>query len=144
MKIKEVKTWAVENPPPHFGGPFWVFVKLTTDNGISGYGEAYGVPFSPGRVRSLIEDVAERHVIGQSPFQIETMWRVIYSSGFGQHPEFTMGGIISALEIACWDIVGKAVGQPVYNLLGGKVSDRLRSYTYLYPESGVGSTPDIQ
>ena len=142
MKIKEVKTWAVENPPPHFGGPFWIFVKLTTDNGISGYGEAYGVPFSPSRVRSLIEDVAERHVIGQSPFQIEKMWRVMYSSGFGQHPEFTMGGIISALEIACWDIVGKAVGQPVYNLLGGMVNDKLRSYTYLYPESGVGSTPD--
>jgi 2-dehydro-3-deoxyphosphogalactonate aldolase len=70
------------------------------------------------------------------------MWRVIYSSGFGQHPEFTMGGILSALEIACWDIVGKAVNQPVYNLLGGKVSDRLRSYTYLYPDTGVGSTPD--
>lgn len=142
MRIKDVKTWAVENPPPHFGGPFWVFVKLTTDNGISGYGEAYGVPFSPIRIRQLIEDVAERLVIGRSPFQIETITRTIYSSGFSQHPEFTMGGVLSALEIACWDIVGKALDQPVYNLLGGKVNDRLRSYTYLYPESGPGSTPD--
>ncbi|NQW15850.1 MAG: mandelate racemase/muconate lactonizing enzyme family protein [Chloroflexi bacterium] len=133
MKIKEVKTWAVANPPPHFGGPYWVFVKLTTDNGISGYGEAYGVPFSADRVCSLIEDVVERHVIGQSPFQIETLWRIIYSSGFGQHPEFTMGGVLSAIEIACWDIVGKALDQPVYNLLGGMVNDKLRSYTYLYP-----------
>ncbi len=133
MRIKDVKTWAVSNPPPHRGGTYWVFVKLTTDNGIYGYGEAYGVPFAPGKVRLLIEDVVQRHVIGRSPFEIETIWRVIYSSGFGQHPEFTMGGVLSAIEIACWDIVGKAVDQPVYNLLGGKVNEKLRSYTYLYP-----------
>lgn len=139
MKITDVKTWAVANPPPHFGGPFWVFLKLTTDTGISGYGEAYGVPFTPSRVCELIEDVAERHVIGQSPFQIERMWRSIYGSGFNQHPEFTVGGILSGLEIACWDIVGKALDQPVYNLLGGKFNERLRSYTYLYADT---SNPD--
>ncbi len=82
MKIRDVKTWAVENPPPHYGGPYWVFVKLTTDNGISGYGEAYGVPFAASRVRGLIEDVAERLIVGRSPFEIETMWRLIYASGF--------------------------------------------------------------
>ncbi len=134
MQIKDVKTWAVANPPPHHGGPFWVFLKLTTDNGISGYGEAYGVPFSPDKTRSLIEDVVQRFVIGQSPFQIESIWRVLYASGFSHHPEFTMGGIMSAVEIALWDIVGKALDQPVYNLLGGKVNEKLRSYTYLYPE----------
>lgn len=146
MKIKDVKTWAVENPPPHYGGPYWIFVKLTTDNGIAGYGEAYCVPFSGSRVRSLIEDVAERLVIGRSPFEIETLWRIMYSSGFSQHPEFTMGGVMSAIEIACWDIVGKALDQPVYNLLGGKVNDKLRSYTYLYPEvppPGVLAVTDI-
>ena len=113
MKITDVKTWAVANPPPHFGGPFWVFVKLTTDNGIVGYGEAYGVPFAPGRVCELIEDVAARYVVGNSPFDIERMWRSIYGSGFNQHPEFTVGGILSALEIASWDIIGKALDQPV-------------------------------
>ena len=138
MKITDVKTWAVANPPPHFGGPFWVFVKLTTDNGIVGYGEAYGVPFAPRKVCGLIEDVAERYLIGQSPFEIETMWRSIYGSGFNQHPEFTVGGILSALEIASWDIVGKALDQPVYNLLGGKFNQRLRSYTYLYPDTTDG------
>ena len=139
MRIVGMKTWAVKNPPPHRGGPYWVFLKLTTDDGISGYGEAYGVPFAPSKVRQLIEDVVERHVIGQSPFQIETIWRVIYSSGYGQHPEFTMGGVMSAIEIACWDIVGKALDQPVYNLLGGQVNEKLRSYTYLYPpEAGPG------
>lgn len=141
MKITDVKTYAVANPPPHHGGPYWVFVKLTTDNGIEGFGEAYGVPFSPGRVTGLIEDVVVRHVIGWDPFNIEHLWRIVYSSGYAQHPELTMGGVLSSIEIACWDIVGKALDQPVYNLLGGMVRDRLRSYTYLYeaPKSGAGS-----
>ncbi|MBI4305424.1 MAG: mandelate racemase/muconate lactonizing enzyme family protein, partial [Chloroflexi bacterium] len=137
MRIKDVKTWTVSNPPPHRGGTYWTFVKLTTDNGIHGYGEAYGVPFAPSKVRQLIEDVVGRHVIGRSPFQIETIWRVIYSSGFTQHPGLTMGGVLSSIEIACWDIIGKALDQPVYNLLGGKVNERLRSYTYLYPEASA-------
>ena len=134
MQIKDVKTWAVANPPPFRGGPFWVFLKLTTDNGIAGYGEAYGVPFAPGKVQTLIEDIAARYVIGKSPFQTESIWRSMYTAGYSHHPEFTMGGVMSAIEIALWDIVGKALDQPVYNLLGGKVNEKLRSYTYLYPE----------
>lgn len=139
MKIKDMKTWAVANPPPHHGGRYWVFLKLTTDNGIHGYGEAYGVPFAPNKVRLLIEDVVQQHVLGRSPFEIETIWRIVYSRGFSQHPEITMGGVLSAIEIACWDIVGKALDQPVYNLLGGKVNEKLRSYTYLYPPTPTGT-----
>jgi galactonate dehydratase len=140
MRIVDLKTWAVANPPPHHGGPYWIFLKLTTDDGISGYGEVYGVPFSPRRTRELIEDVVERHVVGKSPFDIETIWRIVYSRGFSQHPEHTLGGVLSGIEIACWDIVGKALGQPVYNLLGGRVHERLRSYTYLYPAApGAGA-----
>ncbi|MDB9942256.1 mandelate racemase/muconate lactonizing enzyme family protein [Pseudomonadales bacterium] len=134
MKITDVKTWAVATPPPHKGGAYWIFVKLTTDNGICGYGEVYGVPFAPRLVCAMVEDVAARHVIGRSPHDIETMWRIIYSDGFVQRPDISTGGVLSGLEIACWDIMGKAMNQPVYNLLGGKVHERLRSYTYLYPE----------
>ena len=50
MKITEIKTWVVANPPPHFGGAYFVFLKLTTDNGIDGYGEVYGVPFHRSRM----------------------------------------------------------------------------------------------
>ncbi len=132
MKIADVKTYAVANPPPHHGGPYWIFVKLTTDNGIEGFGEAYGVPFSPSKVTQLIEDVVVRDVIGWDPFRIERLWRDIYSSGYAQHPELTTGGVLSSIEIACWDIVGKALDQPIYNLLGGQVREKLRSYTYLY------------
>jgi len=133
MKITDVKTWAVETPPPHKGGAYWIFVKLTTDNGIVGYGEVYGVPFAPRVVRQMIEDVASRHVVGRSPFDIETIWRVVYSSAFNQRPDVSIGGVLSGIEIACWDIIGKAVDLPIYNLMGGKVHERLRSYTYLYP-----------
>lgn len=133
MKITDIKTWAVANPPPHKGGTYWIFVKLTTDNGISGFGEVYGVPFSPLVVCRMIEDVAERHVVGRSPFDIEKIWRIIYSAGFNQRPDVSMGGVISGIEIALWDIIGKATDQPIYNLMGGKVHERLRSYTYLYP-----------
>ena len=133
MRISDLKTYVVENPPPHHGGPYWVFLKLTTDSGIEGFGEVYGVPFGPHRVTQLIEDVAESYVEGQDPFKIETMWRRVYSSGYSQHPDLTLVAVLSGLEIACWDIIGKALDQPIYNLLGGQVNERLRSYTYLYP-----------
>ena len=132
MKITDVKTYVVANPPPHHGGPYFVFLKLTTDDNVVGYGEVYGVPFDPHKVTQLIEDVVEQHVIGWNPFQTEKLWRIVYSRGYTQHPDLTLSGILSGIEIACWDIVGKALNQPIYNLLGGQVHERLRSYTYLY------------
>ena len=118
-----------------------MFLKLTTDNGIAGYGEVYGVPFNPLRVTGLIEDIFERHVAGWDPFRIERLWRTVYASGYNQHPDFTVIGVLSGIEIACWDIIGKALDQPIYNLLGGMVHERLRSYTYLYPEPVTGGPP---
>ncbi|MDM8529414.1 mandelate racemase/muconate lactonizing enzyme family protein [Anaerolineales bacterium HSG24] len=134
MKITDVKTYVVENPPPHFGGPFFVFLKLTTDNGVEGFGEVYSVPFHPHVVAQMVEDVCERSVIGTDPFKIERLWRVIYSGGYTQHPDLSLMGILSAIEMACWDIVGKELNKPVYELLGGQVHDKLRSYTYIYTQ----------
>ncbi len=133
MKIKEVKTYVVANPPPHRGGPYWVFVKLTTDDNIVGYGETYGIPFHPDTAARMIEDVGERYVVGSDPFRIESLWRIVYSSGYSQHPDLALMGVLSGIEMACWDIIGKALDQPIYNLLGGRVHEKLRSYTYLYP-----------
>lgn len=134
MQITDVKTYVVENPPPHFGGPYWVFLKLTTDNGVAGFGEAYGVPFHPQIVTLMIEDVCERFVMGCDPFKIERLWRVVYSSSYTQRPDVSLGGVLSAIEMACWDIIGKELNKPIYELLGGQVHERLRSYSYLYPE----------
>jgi len=133
MKIVDVKTYMVGTPPPHHGGINWAFLKLTTDGGIEGIGEAFCVPFRPSAVVRLIEDVGERYVIGADPFKIERLWRIVYMSSYAQHPDLTVMGVLSAFEMACWDIVGKALNQPVYNLLGGQVHEKLRSYTYIYP-----------
>jgi 2-dehydro-3-deoxyphosphogalactonate aldolase len=136
MKIVSAKVFVVGTPPPHDGGAFWVFVKLTTDTGIEGIGEVYAVPFHPFVVEKMIEDVVDRYVIGTSPFDIEALWRRAYSAGFTQRPDVSMVAILSGIETACWDIMGKETNQPVYNLLGGKVRDRVRSYTYIYPAPG--------
>jgi 2-dehydro-3-deoxyphosphogalactonate aldolase len=134
MKIKDFKTFIIGNPPPSFGGKYWIFLKLTTDMGIVGFGEAYAIPFHPNVAVKMIEDVCERYVVNENPFQIEKLWRKIYSSGYTQRPDISISGVLSAIEIALWDIVGKEVNQPIYNLLGGKINDRLRTYTYLYPK----------
>ncbi len=136
MRITDVATFVVGNPPPSFGGRYWIFLKLTTDSGVVGYGEVYSIPFHPRVVAQMIEDVCARKVIGADPFQIERLWRIIYSSGFTQRPDPSLVGILSGIEMACWDIVGKELDKPVYQLLGGQVHERLRTYTYLYPEPG--------
>lgn len=147
MKLAGIQTFVVGNPPPHFGGRYFVFVKLTTACGISGLGEAYCVPFEPHLVAKMIEDVFARYAEGRDPHDIEALWRRVYSSGFSQHPDLTLMGVLSALEMACWDIIGKAANQPVYKLLGGQVHERLRAYTYIYPRPGdqsdVYHDPDL-
>ncbi len=147
MKVTGCETFVVANPPPHFGGRYFIFVKLVTDDGISGIGEAYVATVGPHIVASMIEDVADRHVIGHRPSDIEAIWHRIYGSGYASRPDITLLGVISALEMACWDIVGKALDRPVYDLLGGRVHERLRSYTYLYPKPGdpadVYADPDV-
>ena len=134
MKLKKIKTFIVGNPPPHFGGRYWIFVKLITDKDIVGYGEIYSVPFHPNVVSKMIEDVFERYVKDKDPFKIEKMWRTIYSSGYTQRPDISLMGIISGIEMACWDIIGKELNKPIYELLGGQVYKKLRTYTYLYPK----------
>jgi galactonate dehydratase len=136
MKITGVETFVVGNPPPHFGGAYFIFLKLSTDAGITGLGEVYSVPFHPHVVARMIEDVCERKVIGTDPHRIEVLWRRVYSSGYTQRPDVSLVGVLSGIEMACWDIIGKACGKPIYELLGGRVHDRLRSYSYLYPKPG--------
>lgn len=145
MKISDVRTFVIGNPPPHFGGRYFIVVKLTTDTGIVGYGEIYAATFGPHTISSMVDDVAARWVIDQDPNRIELMWRRIYSSGYALRPDPTLVAIMSGLEMACWDIVGKEVGKPIADLLGGRVHDRLRTYTYLYPSAGwreVYSNPE--
>jgi galactonate dehydratase len=147
VKLTDIETFVVGNPPPHFGGRYFVFVKITTDTGVSGIGEAYCVPFEPHLVAKMMEDVFARYAVGQDPHDIENLWRRVYSSGFTQHPDLTLMGVLSALEMACWDIIGKEADKPVYKLLGGQIHQRLRAYTYIYPrpddKTDVYHDPDL-
>ena len=136
MIVDHVETFVVANPPPSHGGPYFIFVKVVTDDGLIGYGEHYGATFRPPVVTAAIEDLADQYLIGEDPHHVERFWRRAYSRGFTQRPDVTLQGAMSALEIACWDIIGKAAGTPVYELLGGRVHDALRSYTYLYRRDG--------
>ena len=147
MKIESLETFVVGNPPPHYGGRYFIFVKLRTRCGIEGIGEVYTATFSPQVVAAMIEDVFEHHFVDADPFHIEKLWRAVYGRGYTLRPDISLMSVLSGLETACWDIVGKAVDKPVYELLGGRVHDRLRSYTYIYPREGedesVYSDPDL-
>jgi len=141
MRIQDCEVIVVGNPPPSFGGRYFILVKLTTDDGVVGWGEVYCATFGPEVVAAMVMDTAGRFVIGEEPFAIEAVWRRAYSAGYGQRPDISLVAVLSGLEIAMWDLVGKALGKPVWALLGGRVHDRLRAYTYLYPRPGEG--PDF-
>jgi galactonate dehydratase len=138
MKIADLRTFIVGNPPPRLGGRYFIFLKLITEDGVEGVGEVYAATFAPQTIVAMIKDVFEHHVLGADPFRIETLWRTVYGRGYSLRPDISLMGVLSGLEMACWDIVGKALGKPVYELLGGKVHERLRTYTYLYPSAGEG------
>ena len=147
MKLTDIKTFIAGNPAPGVGGRYFVFVKLTTDGNVHGIGEAYCVPFHPDVVARMLVDTFGRYLEGEDPHNIESIWRRVYSAGYTQHADLTLMAVLSALEMACWDIIGKEAGQPVYNLLGGRVHERLRSYTYIYARPGdktdVYQDPDL-
>ena len=112
MKITDVKPLVI--------GTSWrnlIYIKVETDEGVTGLGEATLHNREEG-VLGYLEGAKRRHVIGSNPFDIEDLWLRMYRN------DFWRGGVIattvmSAVEIACWDIIGKKEGKPVYELLGG-------------------------
>ena len=133
MKLQNLQIIVTSPPAPGWGGQYWIFVKLTTACGIEGIGEVYASAVGPNAMRAVIEDVFTRHIEGENPENIELMFRRVYSSGFTQRPDPTVMGAFSGLEMACWDILGKARERPVWAMLGGKMNPKIRAYTYLYP-----------
>ena len=132
MKITNVKTYIVDVPPPRRGGGRWIFLKLITDEGIEGVGECSYHGRQNSVFVDLIRDLGESFVIGSDPFRIEKLWSDIYERQAVRHPGPISTPVVSAIEMACWDIVGKALNQPIYNLLGGVFNEKLRAYSYLH------------
>ena len=138
MKVVDLKTMVVENEPPYWGGRYWLFLEIKTDEGITGIGERVtGNTLAKGLVDlkshvSLIEEMGRQYVIGENPFNIERIWDRMYASRHDfRHPSLQATPVLSAIEMALWDIVGKAANQPIYNLLGGKYHENLRAYAYM-------------
>lgn len=132
MRLESITTH-LTSPPTGIGGGYWLFCTVVTDDGIEGVGECYGIPFSGPVAAAMVEDTFDRFIAGADPHDLETMFRRVYSAGFTQRPDVSLMGVFSGIEIAIWDILGKAAGQPVHQLLGGAFHDQLRTYTYLYP-----------
>ena len=148
MKVTDVKTMVVENEPPYRGGRYLLFIMVETDEGITGLGERITGNTYSDRLDdlqsqiSLIREMAGMYVVGQNPFNIELIWDKMYASRHDfRHPSLQLTPVLSGIEIALWDIVGKAVGQPIYNMLGGKYHEKLRAYAYM-PEGGFRENPE--
>lgn len=120
MKIRKMELYKV---PPR-----WLFLKITTDDGIEGWGE----PIVEGKadtVKTAVEEMSD-YLIGKEAGNIEDLWQVLYRGGFYRGGPILMSAI-SGIEQALWDIKGKRLGVPVYELLGGAVRDKLRVYCWI-------------
>lgn len=135
MKVTGVEVFPIALPPPARGGNNWMILRLDTDTGISGYGEMMLLshPFRWPVVVAMLEDLVDQALIGHDPYDAEELFDRIYGrAGYSHAPEQTKLAMLSALDMACWDLVGKDLGQPVHRLLGGRVREKVRTYTYLY------------
>lgn len=121
MKIVDVKTAVL--------GTAWrnlTFVRVITDEGIEGIGEVRMLNHTDALLGYFAEGVPN-HILGRDPFDIESLVRGMYLNDFARAGEIAMSAI-ATIEMACWDIIGKALGQPVYKLLGGAVRGNIKAY----------------
>jgi len=106
--------------------PSWVWLKIHTDEGITGVGE----PYLENHHDTVIAEVQrlEPFLLGQDPTRVEALWQTMYDSGIGYRGGPVKMSAISGIDIALWDIAGKAAGLPIHRLLGGACRDRVRMY----------------
>ena len=120
MKITEIKTFTVDCYRTN-----WVFVKINTDEGLSGVGEAT-LEYKEKALLGAIEHIKD-YLLGKNPLEIESHWHAIYRDAYWRGGAVLMSAL-SAVEMALWDILGKSLNVPVYQLLGGRIRDRVRIY----------------
>jgi galactonate dehydratase len=137
MKITDIKTYLMNAGV--VGGGWqkrnWLFVKIFTDEGVYGVGEASGWPRV---VETAIHDLKPL-LIGEDPFAIEKLWQKLFIAMMGHGMTGIVGGgALTGIDMALWDIKGKALGVPVYELLGGKMRDTIRLYAHAHtPERSL-------
>lgn len=120
MKVTDVKTFVTDCFRTN-----WVFVKVYTDEGIDGVGEAT-LEYKEKALLGAVEHIKE-YLVGKDPHDIERHWHTVYRDAYWRGGAVLMSAL-SAVECALWDILGKSLGVPVYQLLGGKVREKVRIY----------------
>ncbi|MBS11600.1 MAG: mandelate racemase [Gemmatimonadetes bacterium] len=134
MKITDIHTHLIH--PSR--GKNWLFVKVETDEGIHGWGECYTQADRDRTIEIHVQELAN-YLEGRSPFEIKHFNHWAYHDYGGKRGAMELYCAMSGIEHALWDICGKASGQPIYNMLGGKCRERIRVYANGW---GGGSTPD--
>ena len=121
MKIQNIETYIIANPWKR-----WVFVRLETSNGLYGVAEATLY----GESSAVVAELQERRkfYIGKDPLQVEKIWSDWYRDSFNRNTSAVNITALSAIETACWDIIGKQYGAPIYALLGGLIRERVKIY----------------
>jgi len=131
VKITGLQTFVVDA-----GGGNWVFVKVHTDqDGLTGLGE--GTVTSKAQTIAAAIQEHERFLVGRDPFNIEWLWQAMYRYARWRGGP-ALNSAISAIEMALWDIKGKALGAPVWQLLGGAARERIRLYSHASPHGEAG------
>jgi galactonate dehydratase len=121
MKITEIKTHVVSTAWRNL-----TFVRVLTDEGLEGVGEVRMLNHTDALL-GYLKEAEQNHLIGHDPTQIEDLIVKMYRNDFARAGEIAMSAL-ATVEIACWDITGQALGKPVYELLGGKVRDKIKAY----------------
>lgn len=135
MRITDVQTLWLEAPlrrpmggsmrRPPITSRQLLLVRVTTDDGLTGYGESYGIP---GLVGPIVNDVYRPLLVGEDPLHTERLWQAMYTRTGYHGPKGLMIEAVSAIDIALWDIKGRALGTPLSVLLGGPRTDRVQAY----------------
>lgn len=128
MKITGVRPWLVKASTSYWGE--YLFVEVTTDEGISGWGEITSTTKIANRALSAILKQVSGQIEGEDPSKIERLWHKLFRSFTYMGSRGAACECVSAIDIALWDIRGKALGLPVYELLGGPVREEIALYTH--------------
>src|SRR5947208_15788946 len=141
MRITAIDTYIAGNPWKN-----WLFAKVSTDEGIYGIGEGT-LNYFARTIEAAIHELTPL-VMGMDPFQVEIITQRLVRDVYSEGGQIHMCAV-SAIEIACWDIIGKACNQPVYNLFGGRCHEKLRAYANGWyrgprtPESFAAKAKDV-
>lgn len=141
MKLIKCEPFVVRVPPPCLGGKFWYFVKLVTDDGIVGYGETALTPALYGfnkTYRTMVSEIYDKYFHGRDPMCRERLYDCVYNDMMLGNAGLFAVSVLSAFDMAIWDIAGKAMNMPIYQMLGGKYREKIRTYSYIsFPDRNV-------